>query len=157
MAEGDYDQHTSTLKSSRAEAEQIADTLRDKGWDVYPEKVPLAGQWGYYCVTMLRDDDGEYFKRAHSVRWNIFSEELHPIVIDCQQETDILSFLWQHSTHHGFDHFEYGDGDVGFVCYCQGERGQSLVLRIGVELDSVLSQNAFELLWTYDESDEEEI
>ena len=149
MSDTDYEDHTAILKSSRAEAERIADTLKAKGWEVYPEKVPLAGQGGYYCVSTWQDNDGEYIKRAHSVRWNIFGKELRPIVMNAQQETDILSFLWQHATHPGFDHFEYGDGDVGFVCYCRGNEGQSLVLRVGVEIEDELSQDAFELLWIY--------
>lgn len=155
MSEADYEDHTSVLKTSREEAEKTAATLKRKGWEVYPEKVPLAGQGGYYCVTTWQDDEGDYVKRAHSVRWNIFEKELHPIVIECQQQNDILSFLWSHSGHRGFDFFEYGDGDVGFVCYCQGSRGRSLVLRIGTELEPDLTPEAFELLWIYQNQEPE--
>jgi len=153
MAEHDYDDHTAELKRSREEAEMAAEALRQKGWDVYPEKVPLAGQWGYYCVNTWVSSDGIERKRALSVRWNLYERELRPIVIDCQKETDLLSFIWQHAGHAGFDHFEYGDGDVGFVCYCQGHVGQSLVLRIGQELDEELSEEAFELLWLYENAE----
>lgn len=149
MSDTDYEDHTAILKSSQEEAEEVAETLKDRGWEVYPEKIPLIGQGGYYCVSTWQDQDGEYIKRARSFRWNLFDNELRPIVVDCQQGTDILSFLWQHTTHPGFDHFEYGDGDVGFVCYCQGEAGRSLVLRVGAELEDILSDEAFELLWLY--------
>jgi hypothetical protein len=150
MSEHDYDDHTAELKRSRAEAEKVADALRDKGWEVYPEKVPLAGQWGYYCVNTWHDEDGSSCQRAHSVRWNLYDQELHPVVINCRNDRDLLSFIWTHGTHEGFDHFEYGDGDVGFVCYCQGQRGKSLVLRVGQEIDEALSEESFELLWMYE-------
>lgn len=155
MAEQDYDHddHTAELKKSREEAEMAAETLRLKGWDVYPEKVPLVGQWGYYCVSTWVSSDGVERSRAHSVRWNLYDRELQPLVIDCQQESDILSFVWKHAGHPGFDHFEYGNGDVGFVCYCRGKQGQSLVLRIGQELDETFSDETFELLWLYENAE----
>jgi len=155
MDEHEYEDHTSELKRSREEAERAAEHFRLKGWDVYPEKVPLAGQWGFYCVHTWTNSDGSTSKRAHSVRWNIYEQELTPIVIDAQCDADILSFLWQHAGHDGFDHFEYGDGDVGFVCYCQGDRGRSLVLRIGSEIDHLLHESTFELLWMYETEDQQ--
>jgi len=128
----------------------MAQSLKDQGWEVYPEKVPLAGQCGFYCVHTWQDSKGMLCKKAHSIRWNLFGHELQPIIIDCQQETDILSFVWQHGNHPGFDYFEYGDGDVGFVCYCRGDDQRSLVLHVGQELDETFSDETFELLWLYE-------
>lgn len=150
MFEPDCEDHTAVLKGSREEAERAAQALKDLGWDVYPEKVPLTGQWGYYCVSTWQAPGGTLRKRAQSVRWNLFGHELCPVVIDCTCETDIFSFVWQHGTHDNFDYFEYGDGDVGFVCYCRGHLGRSLVMHIGQELDPELSDAAFELMWIYE-------
>jgi hypothetical protein len=150
MSDHDSGDHTAEVKSSRAEAEQIAQELSDQGWDVYPERVPLQGQWGFYCVQSFHSDDGHKRQKAYSVRWNLFDTVLTPIEIDTQHERDILSFIWTHAGHSGFDYFEYGDGDVGFVCHCQGDRGKSIVLRIGSEVDHLLSDDAFELLWIYE-------
>lgn len=147
----DYeDEHTSEIKRSREEAERVVQRLKSSGWEIYPEKVPLQGQWGFYCVRTYQDADGECHKHAHSVRWNIFDSELRPVTIHCRDDRDLLSFVWQHAIHDGFDYFEYGDGDVGFVCYCRSGRGRSLVLRVGVEIEPDLSADAFELLYMYE-------
>jgi len=145
-----HDQHTSELKRSKEEAERVVQILRKRGWEIYPEKVPLQAQWGFYCVHTFQDDRGECHKLSHSVRWNIYGAPLRPLTIDCHNDGDILSFVWQHSNHDGFDYFEYGDGDVGFVCYCRSELGCSLVLRVGSEIEHLLSEEAFELLYYYD-------
>ena len=123
----DYEEnHTSIVKDSQEEAERAVSKLRRSGWEIYPEKVPLQGQWGFYCVRTFQDTDGFCRKRAHSVRWNIFDDELQPVTIACRNDQDLLSFVWTHALHEGFDHFEYGDGDMGFVCYCHAHRQCSL-------------------------------
>lgn len=152
MESTDYeDAHTSELKLSQEEAERTVRLLKNRGWEVYPEKVPLQGQWGFYCVCTYQAEDGECYKKSHSVRWNLYEGPLRPFTIDCQNDGDLLSFVWQHAAHDGFDYFEYGDGDVGFVCYCRGsDTGCSLVLRVGSEIEEVLSEEAFELLFFYE-------
>jgi hypothetical protein len=154
MDRADYDdEHTSELKRSREEAESAVQKLKKHGWAIYPERIPLQGQWGFYCVSTYQDGKGACHKRAHSVRWNLYDNELRPVTVECRDDLDLLSFIWQHATHDGFGYFEYGDGDVGFVCYCRGRRGQSLVLRVSSDIDHILSGDAFELLYRYENED----
>jgi len=147
MAPDEFEErHTAELKHSREEAEQAVRQLRAQGWDIYPEKVPLQGQWGFYCVCMYQADNGEFYKHAHSVRWNIYEKELRPITVNCRDDADLLSFVWQHAGHDGFDFFEYDDDDIGFVCYCLNPQGCSLALCISADLQLILSNEAIALL-----------
>jgi len=146
------DEHTSEVRRSQAEAERVMEVLQERGWTVYPERVPLQGQSGYYCVQTIRNPDGSCSERAHSVRWNIFTDPLIPVTIGCRNERDLLSFIWRHARHSGFDYFRYGeDGDVGFVCYCHATRGYSYVLRVGRFLEQPLPEEAVNLLCVYDD------
>lgn len=147
------EEHTAELKRSREEAERVAGQLQRQGWEISPERVPLQGQWGFYCVRTFQDSDGEFRTVTHSVRWNLFKNELQPVTVACRNDTDLLSFVWQHAAHEGFDYFEYGQdsGDVGFVCYCHAYAGTSLVLRLNSEIEDALSEAAFELLYAFDD------
>ena len=143
------DQHTWEIKPSREEAEGIMKRLEALGWTVYPERVPLAGQSGYYCVHTVAHEDGSASERTHSIRWNLFDVPLHPLAIVCTSDAELLDFLWGHATHDGFAFFEYGDGDdgdVGFVCYCRGESGYSLVLHVSAETFPTITPPAVEVL-----------
>lgn len=146
MLDEPVDQHTSELQESKEEAERVMMTLRKKGWTVYHERVPLSGQAGYYCVRDDVDDDGEPVKLAHSVRWNRFEGELCPVTIDCLDRKTLLSFVWRHGSHDGFEYFEYGDGDVGLVCYCHAHRGWSEVLRVSDDFTHDLDDPSYEIL-----------
>lgn len=144
------DEHTSEVRRSQAEAERVMEVLQERGWTVYPEKVPLQGQSGYYCVQTVQHADGTSTERAHSVRWNIFGGPLRPVTVGCRHGSDLLSFVWTHSRHAGFDYFTYGDsGDVGFVCYCRATHGYSYVLRVGRHLEGPLDEAAIDLLCAY--------
>lgn len=138
--------HTSELKRTQQAAEEVMLDLREKGWEVYHEKVPLIGQAGYYCVRTIRKKDGSAVRHAHSVRWNRFEEPLLATTIDCISQRSLLDFIWQHGTHQHFEYFEYGDGDVGLVCYCNASRGWSIVLRISDEFDHDLNDKCLEIL-----------
>lgn len=131
------------------------ETLQEHGWTVYPERIPLQGQSGYYCVRTTHNADGSFTERAHSVRWNIFESPLIPVTVRSRDELDILSFVWSHATHPGFDYFHYGDDgpddDVGFVCYCRAILGYSHVLRVDISFDNPLNTAALELLEAFDE------
>jgi len=144
-------EHTSELRRSQAEAERMMEVLQERGWTVYPEKVPLQGQSGYYCVQTVLHQDGSCSERAHSIRWNIFEDPLVPLTIQCGGDTDLLSFVWQHASHQGFDYFHYDGGDVGFVCYCRAQGGYSLVMRLSAAQDDSFSCNAISLLAEFDE------
>lgn len=125
-------EHTWEIKPTQEEVESVRRKLEASGWVIYPERVPLTGQSGYYCVRTVKHDDGTSSQHTHSVRWNLFDAPLRPVTILCRDDADLLSFLWQHARYPGFGFFEYGEnGDVGLVCYCHGSRGCSLVLRIG--------------------------
>jgi hypothetical protein len=66
------------------------------------------------------------------------------LTVDCCDDATLLSFLWEHVQHENFSFFEYDDGDVGdvgFVCYCHGGNGYSLVLRLSDDL-SMISEAA---------------
>ena len=147
---GNETEHTSELRRSQAEAERMMEILQERGWTVYPEKVPLQGQSGYYCVRTLLNPDGTSSERTHSIRWNMFETPLAPNTVRCQGDPDLLSFVWGHAGHQGFDYFHYTDGDVGFVCYCRGEKGYSLVLRLST--DAEFSPAAIYLLSAYDDA-----
>ena len=148
------DKHTSEIRRSQADAERVMEVLQERGWTIYPERVPLQGQSGYYCVQIVHNADGSSTERAHSVRWNIFKSPLRPVTVGCRNELDLLSFIWRHAGHPGFDYFHYDDddggGDVGFVCYCRASRGYSYVLRVGDSLDEPLNGAAVNLLGIYD-------
>lgn len=138
--------HTSELRSSQQDAEEVMRNLQKKGWEVYHERVPLTGQAGYYCVRTLQQADGSEIRYAHSVRWNRFRGELVPVTIDCFSRLELLSFLWRHAHHDDFEYFEYGDDDIGLVCYCNAERGWSEVLRISDEFDHDLDECCQEII-----------
>jgi hypothetical protein len=146
--------HTSELKRSEAEAERVMTVLQSRGWTVCREKVPLQGQLGYYCVQTVHHADGSCSERSHSIRWNIFEDPLRPLTVPCRHDADLLSFVWAHSRHQGFDYFQYGDGDVGFVCYCRAPRRYSLVLRVSAEGDVTFSEEAISLLVAFDDENE---
>jgi len=148
-------QHTSEIRRSQAEAERVMEVLQQRGWTVYPEKVPLQGQSGYYCVRTIHHPDGRCEERAHSVRWNMFADALVPLTIWCGGDIDLLSFIWQHARHDGFDYFHYGEGegDVGFVCYCRAGRGYSTVLRVSSD-GVTYSDRAIDTLVAFDEEHE---
>jgi hypothetical protein len=146
MLDEDVDRHTSELKDSREAAEEEMHALRKKGWDVYQERVPLSGQAGYYCVRTVTGPDGSEVRYAHSVRWNRFHAPLFPATIDCLDRLTLLSFVWRHAQHPGFEYFEYGDGDIGLVCYCNAEHGWSDVLRVSDEFDHDLDDTCHEIL-----------
>jgi hypothetical protein len=134
-------EHTCELKPSQEDAERVVERLRQGGWEIYNERVPLSGQFGYYCVRLVPQEQGGLMQQVHSVRWNLFGDPLVPLTIECLDDTTLLSFLWQHISHENFSFFEYDEGDVGFVCYCHGEHGYSLVLRVSDE-DTSLSDVA---------------
>lgn len=142
----DIERHTSELRSSQEEAEEVMSSLQRKGWEVYHERVPLVGQAGYYCVRTLQQADGSEIRHAHSVRWNRFDGPLMPVTIDCRDRRTLLSFMWRHGEHDEFEYFEYGDGDVGLVCYCNADRGWSEVLRISDEFEHDLDETCQEIL-----------
>ena len=144
-------EHTWTVMRTREAAVQAMRSLQAKGWQVYAANAPLAGQAGFRCVTHSLDDEGGLLPRAHSILWNMYECELTPITLDCSNETDLLSFVWQHGAHEAFGFFEFPEADeVGFVCYCRGHHGRSLVLRIPEELD--LNDNAIDFIWEYQEA-----
>lgn len=155
-AEQDF-RHTSEVKPSQADAERMVQVLEARGWTICPERVPLQGQLGYYCVRKIHRADGSCTERAHSVRWNMFEGPLVPVTVGCQDDAELLSFVWTHATHDGFYFFHYGDDDdeddtdVGFVCYCRARLGYSYVLRVGDEMADDLSDAALHLLCAYDE------
>lgn len=145
MLDEHVDQHTSELQDTKEEADRVMRSLRQEGWTIYHERVPLTGQAGYYCVREF-DEGGTPVKQAHSVRWNRFEASLVPVTIDCTDRQTLLSFVWRHGAHEGFEYFEYGDGDMGLVCYCHAHRGWSEVLRIPEDFSEDLDEPAFEVL-----------
>jgi hypothetical protein len=140
------ERHTTELKANREDAENVMRDLQRDGWDIYHERVPLTGQAGYYCVRTVTSADGSETKHAHSIRWNRFSDELMPVTIDCLYQTVLFSYLWRHAWHDDLEYFEYGDGDVGFVCYCNAERGWSEVLRVSDDFDHDLDERCTEII-----------
>lgn len=145
----DVERHTSELKPSREAAERVVSRMRSHGWEVYEERVPLSGQYGFYCVRVVPDEGGDLVRQAHSVRWNLFDSALVPVTIDCWDDAVFLSFLWRHAGHEDFSFFEYHDGDVGFVCYCEGHRGFSLALRVSDDFEPGLSDEATEIVGAF--------
>lgn len=143
------EKHTFELKPSQEAVEQAVKLLRERGWEIYNERVPLSGQFGYFCVRVFADGSGKPVQHAHSVRWNLFGKPLIPVTIDCLDDRAFLSFLWQHATHENFSFFDYQDGDVGFVCYCGGESGYSTVLRVSEEFEPGIGDLAFDILEEY--------
>lgn len=140
------ERHTTEIKANQEDAEEVMRNLQDNGWEVYHERVPLTGQAGYYCVRTVACADGSEIKHAHSVRWNRFAEPLKPVTIDCLQRTVLFGYLLRHAAHGDFEYFEYGDGDVGLVCYCSATRGWSEVLRISDEFDHDLDDMCCEII-----------
>ena len=144
-------QHTLTVMRTREEAVRAMRSLQAKGWDVYAANSPLVGQAGFRCVTHVSDDAGGIEPRAHSILWNIYDSELTPITIDCDGEPTLLAYIMRHAHHETFGFFEYPQNDdCGFVCYCRGHVGRSLVLRIPEELE--MSVNATDFLWEYEQA-----
>jgi hypothetical protein len=155
MLDEEVDQHTSELKATKEEADRVMQTLQQRGWTIFHERVPLAGQAGYYCVREVTTEDGEVVKKAHSVRWNRFKDALFPVTIDCTDRLVLLSFIWRHGAHEGFEYFEYGDGDVGLVCYCHAHLGWSEVLRVSDEIQHDLDEPSYEILGELSQLDDE--
>jgi hypothetical protein len=141
---------TYEVHDSREDAVAAMRALQAQGWVVYPETVPLQGQAGFYCI--LHDKGAQdLIKQTHSILWNMYDQELIPVVVDCQSDSHLFSFVMTHGKHDTFGYFKYPNEDVGFVCYCRGEdRGVSLVLRITDEEDSDLSEDAYEFLWLFE-------
>ena len=146
MIDDPVDQHTSEVLGSREEAESAMREFQQKGWEVFHERVPLSGQFGFYCVRTVVRSDGSESRLAHSVRWNRFHEPLIPVTIACHTRQTFLSFLLRHGQHESFEYFEYGDGDVGLVCYCNALRGWSDVLQISDDFDHDLDETCQEIL-----------
>lgn len=140
------ERHTTELKASEEDAEEVMRTLERDGWEVFHERVPLKGQAGYYCVRTVDCIDGSKIRHAHSVRWNRFLGELIPVTIDCTHQTVLFSFLMRHAAHNDFEYFDYGDGDVGLVCYCNANLGRSEVLRISDEFEHDLDERCAEII-----------
>ena len=139
--------HTWELRPSQEEAEGVRRRLEANGWVVYPERIPLTGQSGYYCVRTITHEDGTSSQYTHSVRWNLFDTPLQPITIPCRSDAELLGFLWRHARHPGFGFFEYGDErDVGFVCYCRGEQGYSLALRVSTDVFPKITDQTINVL-----------
>ena len=145
-------EHTYTVMRTREDAVRAMRGLQAQGWQVYAANAPLLGQAGFRCVTHGVDAEGGLFPRAHTVLWNMYDCELTPITLDCTNEMDLLSFVWQHGNHETFGFFEFPEDndEVGFVCYCRGHVGRSLVLRIPEELD--LNDDAIDFIWEYQEA-----
>lgn len=116
--------------------------LQAKGWTVYHEYVPLQGQSGYRCIREVPSADGSFVEQCHSVRWNVFQYQLVPCVLECEHEIDLLNFLWRHAAHASFKMFDFGEGDVGFVCHCRADRGYSLALNVSPETAAGMNESA---------------
>jgi len=148
-------EHTYTVMRTREDAVRAMRSLQAKGWEVFTANAPLSGQVGFRCVTHSLDDEGGLFPRAHSIFWNLYDSELVPITLDCSNEHELLSFVWQHGAHDNFGFFEFPQNDeVGFVCYCRGHIGRSIVLRIPEELD--LNDDAIDFIWEYQNEENED-
>jgi len=145
-------EHTYTVMRTREAAVKAMRTLQAKGWEVFTANAPLEGQVGFRCVTHSLDEEGGLSPRAHSILWNIYGCELTPIPVDCTNETDLLSFVWHHGNHERFGFLSFPQSeDVGFVCYCRGHAGRSLVLRIPEEL--ALNDAAIDFIWEYQKAE----
>lgn len=139
------------VKKNSEEATNHAYTLQSQGWDVYEETVPLHGQKGYFCVNPKTKD-------VQNVVWNIYKEELLPIIVDLQTDAQLLEFFLQHGKHESFGYFEWGDKDnsVGFICHCNHAKQRSSALRIkGKDIEG-LHQSSQSLLSAYKAELEEE-
>jgi hypothetical protein len=144
--------HTFEVKESPEDAVMAMRALQASGWLVFKETVPLSGQCGFRCI-MQEERKGRVIRRSHSILWNMYEGELFPIIIDCNNEVEMFSFVMQHGHHETFGYFEYDDDDdVGFVCYCRAHLRRSLVLRISEEVQCDFSDNAVDFLYQYEES-----
>lgn len=141
------DPMTYKVMRTREEAVEAMRMLQKKGWEVYATNAPLSGQVGFKCLSPFKKSDGILVQHSCCIFWNLYDSELVPIVIECQNERMLLDFAWQHGHHESFGFFEYPDGDLGFVCYCQGKNGRSMVLQIDEDLD--LNEDACEFIWEY--------
>lgn len=140
------------VKETEAEVREVVADLQKTGWDIYYETVPLSGQEGFYCVKTHFNDKGEPSQTIKNVVWNLYDQELVPIVVDAYHDADILSFIWTHGAHEGFGYFEWSStSDIGFVCHCGHELGRSYALRIKEHMQATLSDEAWELLMLYHE------
>lgn len=140
------------VKETEAEVREVVAGLQKSGWDIYYETVPLSGQEGFYCVKTKFDDQGDPVQTIKNVVWNLYDQELIPIVVDAKSDADILSFMWTHGQHEGFGYFEWSSSSaVGFVCHCGHELGRSHALRISEEVQETLSEASWDLLMMYHE------
>lgn len=146
----DEAEHTFTIMRTREAAVKAMRSLQAKGWDVYAANAPLEGQAGFRCVTHVSDAQGGLTPRAHSIFWNMYASELTPIIIDCDGDTTLLGYILRHAHHETFGYFEFQNDDTGFVCYCRGHVGRSLVLRIPEELG--MGDAAIAFLWEYEQA-----
>jgi hypothetical protein len=128
--ENDPTRHTWEVLDNQEKAEQVTKALRERGWTIYRERVPLHGQSGFYCTRTEHDGAGESVKVAHSVRWNLYGKPLRPIAMDAENGNDLLMYLMHHARHPGFEFVDLQDGDLGFVCHCTARVGYSLSIRI---------------------------
>lgn len=128
--ENDPTRHTWEVLDNQEKAEQVTKVLRERGWTIYRERVPLHGQSGFYCTRTEPDETGEHVQVAHSVRWNLYGKPLTPIAMDALQGNDLLAYLLHHAKHPGFEFVDLQEGDVGFVCHCTATAGYSISIRI---------------------------
>jgi len=140
-------ERTQVIARTREEAVMAMQKLQSKGWQVFAQNAPLAAQAGFYCVKNTLEDDGTTTRRARSIMWNLYGQELAPITIDCESDLALTDFVLGHGRHDTFGFFQYPDDDVGFVCYCQEHNGRSIALRIPDELD--MGEEALEFIWQY--------
>lgn len=123
--------HTWEVLDTEERAIQVSKILRERGWTIYRERVPLQGQSGFYCTRVEHDEQGEAVQVAHSVRWNVYGQPLQPIATDASNGADLLFFLFYHAQHPGFEFVDLKDnGDLGFVCHCTARAGYSLSIRV---------------------------
>lgn len=147
------------IRDSESDAREFASKLQKEGWEVYHETVPLSGQEGFYCVKSLVED-GDAVRHIKNVVWNMYEQELYPVVMDATCDQDVLSFLWQHASHPGFGYFEWSSGEaVGFVCHCNHQNGRSIALKISEAVqETVLGDAVLDLLAEYyDEVDDDDL
>lgn len=135
---------TVTVVSNRDDAVRAMRAYQAQGWDIYATHIPLSGQAGFKCVSPRPMGDGPIH---HLIYWNMFQTELTPIILECDSESVLLSYILRHGRHESFGFFMFPDDDLGFVCYCEGHHGRSNVLHIPEEHG--LDENAEEFLGVY--------
>lgn len=138
------------VKGSREEALEDVSDLQKNGWDVYNGTLPLSGQEGYHCVKTEYDEDGNPIQTVKNIVWNLYESELTPIVMKCEDENHLYSFILQHAKHEGFGFIDWNQGDgVGFVCHCKHKEGQSIALHVEKEAQHTFNEAAINLILAY--------